>query len=65
MDDDLCGEVNYTANKKVYDIACGSAVIGSSVKVALNNEYLTLCEVVVFGKDPSRIYLTRYLGITD
>ena len=64
MNDVLCGVVNYTANKKVYDIACRGAV-GTSVKVALNNEYLTLCEVVVFGKDPSKIYLTRYLGITD
>ena len=58
MDDVLCGEVNYTANKMVYDIACGGEV-GSSVKVALNNQILTLCEVQVFGKAASSHRVTK------
>ena len=60
MDDVLCGEVNYTANKMVYDIACGGAVlVGSSVKVVLNNQILTLCEVQVFGKAASSHRVTK------
>ena len=44
----LCGEVQYEADKSIYEIPCHD-VVGKSVKVELNNEVLTLCEVKVFG----------------
>ena len=43
-----CGVVKYEAGKVVYDIECGDAV-GGTVKVVQNDQYLTLCEVQVFG----------------
>ena len=46
--DDLCGEVVYVPGQSVYVIYCGG-LVGDSVRVEQDNNYLTLCEVQVYG----------------
>ena len=49
VDDELCGEIMYIADQAVYELDCGD-MTGSSVKVTLSGNVLTLCEVQVFGE---------------
>jgi len=53
-----CGEVAYVANVSKYRVQCNGAV-GSDVKITLNDEYLTLCEVEVFGLDADEELVKR------
>ena len=46
--DVFCGEVKYQEGKDDYTVDCRDAV-GGTVKVVQNDDYLTLCEVQVFG----------------
>ena len=48
----FCGEVKYQAGQVIHKVYCGDAV-GRTVKVVQNDEYLTLCEVQVFGAPSS------------
>ena len=47
----FCGEVVYTAGADKFTVECNNAV-GSVVKLVQNDNYLTLCEVEVFGELP-------------
>ena len=44
----LCGEVVYVSGQSVYVIECGG-IVGDYVRVENDNNYLTLCEVQVYG----------------
>ena len=54
----FCGEVKYQAGQVIYEVYCGDTV-GGTVKVVQNDEYLTLCEVQVFGAPSSDIPLVN------
>ena len=43
-----CGDIKYEAGKSTYTVDCGGAV-GGSVKIRQPYNYLTLCEVEVYG----------------
>ena len=49
VDDNLCGSVEYEAEKNVYVVDCADRV-GSVVKITQENNFLTLCEVEVLGR---------------
>ena len=51
----LCGQVAYEAEKVIYEVDCGETV-GGSVKITLEDQMLTVCEVEVFAA-PSRVKL--------
>ena len=46
----FCGAVVYTAGIAKFTVQCNNAV-GSVVKLVHNENYLTLCEVEVYGSD--------------
>ena len=48
VDEELCGTIEVRSDVLVYPVACGR--IGSSVKIQVSNQYLTLCEVEVIGE---------------
>jgi len=56
--DQLCGEVVYFAGQSVYVVECGGKV-GDSVRVEQDNNYLTLCEVQVYGEKEEAIVSNR------
>ena len=43
-----CGTITYKAGTNTYTVSCGNAV-GDYVMVRQPNNYLTLCEVQVYG----------------
>eukprot|EP00116_Pleurobrachia_bachei_P000230 sb/3460492/ len=47
----LCGSVTYVNGQSVYVVDCGSPIVGEIVKVSLDGDYLTLCEVEILGVD--------------
>ena len=51
--DKLCGAVTYVSGQSVFVVDCGSPIVGEIVKVSLNGDYLTLCEVEILGVDSS------------
>ncbi|KAL5248468.1 hypothetical protein ACHWQZ_G017606 [Mnemiopsis leidyi] len=47
--DELCETITYNNGKTSYDIQCGN-IVGSTIKLSKSgDQYLMLCEVVVFG----------------
>ena len=56
-----CGDVKYETGKSVYTVECDGAV-AEFVQIELDNNYLTLCEVEVFGK-PSDDLAWRNIAI--
>ena len=46
----VCGTVTYEIGQSVYVVDCGSPIVGEIVKVSLDGDYLTLCEVEILGK---------------
>ena len=44
-----CGDVKYEVGKSVYSVECDGAV-AEFVQIEQDNDYLTLCEVQVYGK---------------
>ena len=48
MGEVFCGEVHYKVGVVIYEVECGGTV-GGSVMVVQNDQFLTLCEVQVFG----------------
>ena len=49
VDDNLCGSVEYEAGTNVYVVDCADQE-GSDVKITQENNFLTLCEVEVYGR---------------
>ena len=49
--DMLCGTVKYIAGQVVYKVICEGGIVGDSVQIKNSNNYLTLCEVKVMGKN--------------
>ena len=49
MGEELCGEVAYISGQSLYELDCGG-MEGDSVRVELDEDYLTLCEVQVYGE---------------
>jgi len=47
VDDELCGTVTQQEDQLVYPVSCGRE--GTTVKIQIGSEYLTLCEVQVIG----------------
>ena len=52
MSGEYCGEISYSAGQSEYTLDC-HGIVGSNVKIVQDHNYLTLCEVQVFGSlDP-------------
>ena len=50
-----CGTIEYRANKNVYEVDCGFER-ADQIEIRQDNDYLTLCEVEVYG-EPSKFTL--------
>jgi hypothetical protein len=59
VEDKICGEINYTEGKVDYEIECGKKE-GKRVKVMETSQWLTLCEVKVFGFIPGEIPILAF-----
>ena len=51
-----CGVINYEEGKDVYSVDCDGAV-ANFVQIEQDNDYLTLCEVEVFGTPSDKLAL--------
>ena len=47
----------YEAGRNLFTVNCGG-IIGESVKITQNNNYLTLCEVVVQGNNSMKVNIS-------
>jgi len=56
-----CGKVKYVEGVSEYKVECDGAV-GSEVKIVQKNNYLTLCEVEVYGIDAGQELVKRSRG---